>query len=109
MLFSIIAILANILFFVILKLNIYTDTAILPGGQTSIFQRSAFDSLFAADLSFLLYIQIICAAVSVISSVLVIIGVKFWLIRKIRNISTIVSAVLFVIILIVTGFIHPKF
>lgn len=63
MLLSIISIVINIIFFVVLNLEIFTDRAVLPDGIRRTWHNSAIDRLSAADLNWLLYLQIFFSAV----------------------------------------------
>ena len=66
MLMTILSIIANIAYFIVLNINIYTDRAMMPTGEVREWQRSPIARLSIADHSFLLYLQIFLAAVSVI-------------------------------------------
>ena len=109
MLISIISIVANILFFVVLNLNIYTDRTSFPDGSTREWQRSPLARLELSDQRYLFYLQIAVAAVSVITSILVICGVKSNAVKIIRNVSSILSLIVFIIIMIASSNTHAKY
>ena len=109
MLLSILSIVANILFFVVLHLSIYTDRAMMPGGQVRQWQRSPIDRLRISGQPALLYLQILFAAVSVVTGILLLCGVKNSVVKKVRLISTIASAAMFLVIMIVTGAVQPRY
>ncbi len=109
MLLSILSIVANILFFVVLNLSLYTDRAMMPGGQIRQWQRSPIDRLRISDQQALLYLQVLFAAVSVVCSVLVLCGVKNSVVKKLRLIGTIASAAVFLAIMILTGAAQPRY
>jgi len=109
MLFSIISIAANILFFVILNIRFYTDRAHLPDGLEREWNRSPIERLSLSDQNYLLYLQIALAVVSVVTSILILAGVKNNVVRIIRLVSSIASLIMFIIILIVTNNTHAKY
>lgn len=109
MLISIISIVANILFFVVLNLNIYTDRTSFPDGSTREWQRSPLARLELSDQRYFFYLQIAIAAVSVITSILVICGVKSNAVKIIRNVSSVLSLIVFIIIMIVSNNTHAKY
>ena len=109
MLISIISIIANVLFFVVLNINFYTDRASFPDGSVSEYQRSPLGRLELSDQRYLFYLQIALAAVSIITSVLVLFGVKNNAVKLIRNISSAASLIVFIIIIIVAGNTHAKY
>ena len=109
MLMTILSIMVNIMYFAVLNLNIYTDRAIMPNGEVREWHRSPITRLSIADQSFLIYLQIFIAAVSVISSVLFLFGVRNKIIRTIQLVSVIGSTIVFIIIMIVTSILHAKY
>ena len=109
MLMTILSIIVNILYFVILNLNIYTDRAMMPNGEVREWHRSPITRLNIADQSFLIYLQIILAAVSLITSILFLFGVRSSTIRTIQLVSTIGSTIVFIIIMIVTSDLHVNY
>ena len=109
MLMTILSIIANIAYFIVLNINIYTDRAMMPTGEVREWQRSPIARLSIADQSFLLYLQIVLAAVSIITSVLFLFGVRSRMIRTIQLVSIIGSTIVFIIIIIVTANSHAKY
>ena len=109
MLITILSIIVNIAYFVVLNLNIYTDRAMMPTGEIREWHRSPITRLNIADQSFLIYLQIVFAAVSIITSVLFLFGVRNNIIKIIQLVSTIGSTIVFIIIMIVTSNLHAKY
>lgn len=109
MVLSIVSIVANVLFIVLLNLNLYTDHATFPDGTTRKWERSPIERLEVADNRWLLFLQIFLAAVSIISAILVIIGINNKVVKIIQLVSMIASAVSFIIIMIVAGTTHPTY
>ena len=109
MLLSIASIIANIIYCAVLNIEIYTDRAMLPDGIMREWKRSPVERLYISDMPWLWYLQLALAAVSVVTSILMLLGVKGDLVRKIRLISFIASTVMFVIIMIVTSNVHAKY
>lgn len=103
MLMTILSIIVNITYFVVLNMNIYTDRAMMPTGDVREWHRSPIARLSIADQSFLIYLQIVIAAVSIITSVLFLFGVRNKTIRTIQLVSVIGSTIVFMIIMIVTS------
>ena len=103
MLITILSIIVNITYFVVLNMNIYTDRAMMPTGDAREWHRSPIARLSIADQSFLIYLQIVIAAVSIITSVLFLFGVRNKTIRTIQSVSVIGSTIVFIIIMIVTS------
>ncbi len=109
MLITILSIIVNIAYFVVLNINIYTDRAMMPTGEIREWHRSPIARLNIADQSFLIYLQIVFAAVSIITSVLFLFGVRNNIIKIIQLVSTIGSTIVFIIIMIVTSNLHAKY
>ena len=109
MLVSILSIIVNIAYFVVLNMNIYTDRAMMPTGEIREWHRSPIARLNIADQSFLFYLQIVLAAASIITSVLFLFGVRCRKIRTIQLVSIIGSTIVFIIIMIVTSNSHAKY
>lgn len=109
MLMTIITIIVNIAYFVVLNMNIYTDRAMLPTGEVRVWHRSPINRLNIADQSFLLYLQIVLAAVSIIASVLFLLNVRSSMIRTIQLVGAIGSTVVFIIIMIITSNSHSNY
>ena len=109
MLMTILSIILNIVYYVVLNMNIYTDRATMPTGEVREWHRSPIARLNIAGQSFLLYLQIVLAAVSIITSVLFLFGVRNNIIKIIQLVSTIGSTIMFIIIMIVTSNLHAKY
>ena len=109
MLSGLISIIVSIVYYAVLNVDLYTDRARMPNGEVSVRQQSPIDRLYAADLSALLYLQLVFAAVSVITGILTLFGVRTRVVRPVQQISTIASTVMFVVILIITGSTHPNY
>lgn len=109
MLITILSIILNIAYFVVLNINIYTDRAMMPTGEIREWHRSPAARLNIADQSCLIYLQIVFAAVSIITSVLFLFGVRSSIIKIIQLVSTIGSTIIFIIIMIVTSNLHAKY
>ena len=109
MLMSILFIIINLAYFVVLNINIYTDRAMMQTGEIREWHRSPIARLNIADQSFLIYLQIVFAAVSIITSVLFLFGVRNNIIKIIQLVSTIGSTIVFIIIMIVTSNLHAKY
>lgn len=99
----------NAAFLAVMNLDLYTDRAVMPNGEIRVWHRSPISRLYIADRQILLVLQLICAALSVITAVLLLFGVRSSTVRKVQIISTAASAVLFVVILIVTANINVKY
>ncbi len=109
MLLSIISIIANVVFYIVLNIEMYTDRTMMPNGQYREWQRSPISRLRIADQKYLLTFQIILAAISVITSLLVLFGINNSIIKWIQRISTAASAAMFIIIMIVTSNSHVNY
>ncbi|MBR2548709.1 MAG: hypothetical protein K6E72_04210 [Saccharofermentans sp.] len=109
MVLSIISIIVNVLIFVVMNLNLYTDRAVMSDGLEREWQRSPLESLNTADKTWLFYIQIIVSAISIITSILLLAGVKNNVVKTIQMISTAASVIVFVIIMVVATTTHPKY
>lgn len=109
MLLSILSIIANAAFIIILNLSIYTDRAMMADGQMREWHRSAISRLYVADQPWLLHLQLAFMAVSMITAILMIFGVRGDAIRLVWIISSIASLIMFIVIMIVTSNIHVHY
>ena len=109
MLPRIISIILNIVYVLVLNLGIYTDRAVMPNGNVREWTRSPIDRLNIMDQTVFLYLQIFFTAVTVISAVLLLLGIQHHVLKKVWLISFIVSTLLFVIILVITSNAHAKY
>ena len=109
MLLNVFSIIANIVFLVALNLKLFTDDYTLPDGIQRTEHLSPIDRLGIGGRQELLYLQIALAIVSIVLSAALLLGVKNNTVKTVRLVSTIASAVLFVIIMIVAGVTHGKY
>ena len=109
MLSGIISIVANAVFMFVLNRQIYTDRAMMPEGGFREWKRSPITRLNLAGEQWLFYIQMILSVISVVTGLLIIIGIKHKIVKQIQIISLIAAAVMFVIIMIVTSNSHAKY
>lgn len=109
MLMTILSIIMNIAYFVVLNMSIYTDRAMMPSGEVREWYRSPITRLYIAGQSFLIYLQIILAIVSIITSILLLFGIRKRIIRMIQLVSVIGSTIVFIIIMIVTSNSHVNY
>ena len=106
---GIVSIIADVAFLIALKVNIYTDKAHMADGTTQVWHCSPADRLDACGKHELMYLQIFLAAVSVITSVLLVFGVRNNIVRIVQLISTAGSIVVFIIIMIIADRTHPRY
>ena len=109
MLMTILSIIANIAYFAVLNMNIYTDRAMMPTGEVREWHRSPITRLHIADQSFLIYLQMVLAAVSMLTSILFLFGVRSKTLRTIQLVSVIGSTIVFILIMIVTSNSHVNY
>lgn len=103
MLMTVLSVIANIVYLVVLNTELYTDRVKMPTGDVREWHRSPVTRLNISGQSFLFYLQIVLAAVSIITNVLLLFGVRNNIVKTIRLVSTIGSTVMFIIIMIVTA------
>ncbi len=109
MILRILTVILNAVYVIVLNLDIYTDRAMMPNGQTREWRRSPIARLNISDQSALLYVQLFLIAVSVISAVLLLFGIKNDILKKVWIISSVLSTAMFVIIMIVTSNTHAEY
>jgi len=109
MLMSIVSIIVNVVYLIVLNTAFYTDRATMPTGDVREWHRSPVARLNISGQSFLFYLQIVLAAVSMITGVLFLLGVRSSIIKTIQLVSTIGSTVMFMIIMIVTSDSHAHY
>ncbi len=112
MLLRIGSILLNIVYGIVLNLNLYTDRVAMPNGEARTWQRSPIDRLFLCDQSWLLYLEIALGAVSIITSILLLIGGKAQksnVLKTVQIVSTAASTVIFIVIMIVTASTNARY
>ena len=106
---SIVSIIVNIVYFVILRTDIYLDRYHLPNGETGEHKRSPMNSLYHADMNWIFYLELLFMAVSIITSILLLFGVKNSIIKITQIVSTVASTVMFIVIMVISGNIHLKY
>ena len=109
MMMAILSMIANAVYLVILNIAFYTDRVKMPTGEIREWHRSPVTRLNLSGQSFLFYLQIVLAAVSILTSVLLMFGVRSSIIKTIQLVSMIGSTVIFVIIMIVTANSHVHY
>ena len=109
MMMTILSMIANAAYLVILNIAFYTDRVKMPTGEIREWHRSPVTRLNLSGQSFLFYLQIVLAAVSILTSVLLMFGVRSSIIKTIQLVSMIGSTVIFVIIMIVTANSHVHY
>jgi hypothetical protein len=90
-------------------MNLYTDRAIMPTGEVREWHRSPITRLNLAGQSFLIYLQIVLAAVSMITSLLFLFGARSSIVKTIQLVSITGSTIVFIIIMIVCANSHAKY
>ncbi len=109
MLQSVVTVFLNAVFMIVLHLKLYSDRFVLPGEAARTWRRSPVESLQTADMPALLILQYVFVIVSVVSAVLVLFGVKSRTVRIVRLASAVGSAVMFVLIMIVSASVRPRY
>lgn len=106
---GLISVILNAIILAILNMDLYTDRAMMPDGRIREWHRSPIARLALNDITFLLYLQIAVSALSVITAILTLLGVRKSIIQTVHLVSTAAAAVIFIIIMIVTANIHVKY
>ena len=106
---GIISIIADAAFFFVMRIDLYTDRYHLPDGKMGEHRRSMVSSLFHADMNWLYYVEILFMAVSIVTSILLMLGLKNSIVKIIQIVSTVASAVLFIVIWCVASKVHLKY
>ena len=106
---GIISILADTAFFFVMRMDLYTDHYHLPDGEMREHRRSPISSLNHADMNWLYYVEILLMVVSIVTSILMLLGIKNGVVKIIQVISTVASVIMFVVILYVAGNVHLKY
>ena len=109
MLQSVVTVFLNAVFMIVLHLKLFSDRFVLPGEAARTWRRSPVESLQTADMPALLILQYVFVIVSVVSAVLVLFGVKSRTVRIVRLASAVGSAVMFVLIRIVSASVRPRY
>ncbi|MCR5799138.1 MAG: hypothetical protein K6G69_03600 [Lachnospiraceae bacterium] len=106
----IVSVIVNAVFYIILNIDLYTDTFHLPDGNMGSHQRSPISSLYTADKPWLLYIQVLMMIVSAVTALLLIFGVKNKTVKIAQIVATAGSILMFIIIMIYTSkAVHPRY
>ncbi len=106
---SVLSILANIVYILILNASLYTDRAAMPNGEIREWHHSPLYRLSSADQMFLFYFLLVCIAVSAVTAILKLAGMRSDTVHKVWLISSILSAAVFFLIMIITGNTHVKY
>ena len=109
MMLNIISIVINVVFFIILNLDLYTDQVYLPDGIKREWHGSPIDRLYAADKNVLLYLYIFLAAVSILTGILLLAGIRNNVVKTVQLVAAIASVLVFIIIMAVAGNTHPTY
>ena len=105
----IISVLVNAAYFIVLRMDLYTDRYHLPDGKMGVHHRSPISSLNHADMNWLSGLEVLLMAVSVVTSVLLLFGLKNSIVRIIQIVSTIASTIVFIIIMVIAGNVRLKY
>lgn len=103
--FSIASIIANIIYFIVLRKELYKRIATLPSGKET-YYYSPLDMLYHAGNTGLGDIQRVFAIISVILAILLIVGIKKKFVTIAWIISIATSTILFIAILLYAGSVH---
>ena len=106
--FEIFSIIANIIYFLVLRMELYTDNAILPSGEET-YTYTPIEKLSSAGNTGLVDFQLMFAVVSVILAILLMVGIKNKYIRIAWVISTAASTILFIVILLYAATVRLKY
>ena len=109
MLVGIISIILNVVFCVVLHIDMYTESAYMPDGEIRHWIYSPVRKLDHAGEVDIVNLQYVLVAISIISSLLVIFGVKHKIVKIVQIVSIIASAVVFTVIMIMSSRIHLKY
>ena len=109
MLLNVASIVANVLFFLIMNMQIYTDRAKMPNGETRTWRRSPISRLSISGRTWLVWLQFVFAVLSVVTCILVMCGVKTRVIRIVQTAATVGSAIMFIAVMIVSGDTHVNY
>ena len=103
-------VIVNAVFYIILNIDLYTDTFHLPDGKVGSHQRSPISSLYTADKPWLLYLQVLMMIVSAVTALLLIFGVKNKTVKIAQIVATAGSILMFIIIMVYTSkAVHPHY
>ena len=100
---AIVSIIANIIFIIVLNKDLYTDSYFLPDEQRHYLVRSPYDTLYSADMAGWWKFQLFVTAICIISSFLIIFGVRHKIVKIVQIASAAASLIVFIIIMIICG------
>lgn len=103
MLLGIVSVILNSVYCYVMNLDMYTDRAPMPDGRVREWHRSPVARLNISGNSALFYLYLFFAAVSVITSVLILCGVGGKAVSAVRLAALAASTAMFILILIVTA------
>ena len=109
MLLSIISIILNIGYYIVMHLELYTDRVPMPDGGVRVWHRSPLSRLNLESREAFFYVQLFFAVISVITSLLVLFGVKNRIVRMVQLGSFAASTLMFIIIMILTSNSHVRY
>ena len=109
MLLTILSLLADAVCCWIPTRNLYTDRAMLPDGEMHEWRRSPLHRLEATGQAQLMHLQWALAAISAVTGILLLLGVKSRAVYAIQRIATVASTAVFVIILLVAGGVRERY
>ena len=99
----ILSVIVNAVYFIILRMDLYTDVYHLPDGEMGVKHRSPISSLSHADMYGLFKLELFLMVVSIITSILMMFGVKNNIVKIAQIVSTVASTAVFIIILVIAG------
>ena len=102
-------IVANIVFYIVLHMEMYTDRAHMADGSVQVYHKSPLDRLGVGDRYGLYHLQLMFMVVSCVTGILLICGVKNNIVRVAQLVSSVASIVVFIAIMVVSKGIHPKY
>ena len=102
-------IVANIVFYIVLHMEIYTDRAHMPDGSIEKHHYSALGRLDIGGRSELYHLQLMFMVISCITGILLICGVKNNIVRIVQLVSSVASIVVFIAIMVVSKGIRPRY
>ena len=105
---SIASIIANIIYFIVLRMELFTDRAILPDGE-HVYTYTPIEKLSSTGSTGMVSLQLMFAVISVILAILFIVGIKKKAVIIAWIVSVAASTVLFILILSAAAAVHLKY
>lgn len=102
-------IIANIVIFIVLRMEIYTDRARMADGSIRVYHKSPLSRLEVADRRELWFLQLFFIVISCVTGILLLCGVKNNVVRIVQLVSSAASIVMFIVIMVVSKGIHPHY